>query len=48
MHEPKRQSVDSDGVVIKKKDDKRVKTADVGDQQLPIDGLDRGANISPG
>ncbi len=48
MKEPKRESADSDGVVIKKNDDEQGKIGGLGNQELPIDSLDGGENASPG
>jgi molecular chaperone GrpE len=48
MNESKRDSTDSDGVVIKKKNDEQGKIGSVGDQEIPIDSLDRGESASPG
>ena len=48
MNVSKSDSTDSDGVVIKKKGDQRGKIGSIGDQEIPIDNLDRGEGTSPG
>lgn len=48
MNVSKSDSTDSDGVVIKKKDNQQGKLGSIGDQEIPIDSLDRGESASPG